>query len=285
MNSQSIFGSSTSATDNFLLLEKSWNGNPRLLRDIAQPRRHAQMDTDIKKFGVRSVKGDPSILAQRREVVQLIKDQSSSTFQHISTALNFRHHEGSDTATELKVVKVVLIRESQMMTLHHLHDQFSKLDIVDDKSCLRILEALAQIRDSTLNYLEALCLWRQSIRAGQAVSTRPFMWEGKNYTLRIVTDLDFLADNNIIIKALKISPHQFRSNPLMLTNNLHETNTWMEPTQRAAEDTGGLQDGPLYENRLKLRYAERILLQEIEINSLGSAGPLTGPSFRPGGAF
>jgi hypothetical protein len=249
-------------------LEKSWNSNIRLLRDIAQPKRHAQMESDIKSFVFKAVEGDPSFQAEKKAVIRLLKTASSNdSNRRIASTLNFVHHEGSDSSTEMKVVKIILARESTLMTLRHMNEKIAKFALVDDKSCLRILETLAQIRESTLNFLEALCVWRQSIPSGSTVSTRPFIWEGKNYTLRIVTDLDFIADNLLIINALKISPEQFRCNPLMLTNNLNDVNTWMEPVDRAAQDAGGVRQGALYENRLKLRYAERILLQEMEINA------------------
>eukprot|EP01032_Pedospumella_encystans_P018712 gene18712-21293_t len=149
------------------------------------------------------------------------------------------------------------------MSLIHLNNTAAGQPV--DQVCLRILENLAQLRETTLNYLEAVCRWRQSIPNAVSGTPRPFIWEKKNYTIRLVTDLDFLASNYFIIQALNISPEQFRSNPLMLTNNLNDPSTWVDPAIRAAQDTGGINTGPIYESRLRLRYAERILLQEIEM--------------------
>jgi hypothetical protein len=158
----------------------------------------------------------------------------------------------------------VLVREGFLMSLQYLTDKARKNDSVD-KSCASILELLAQIRESTLNYLEALCLWRQT--AQETEIPRMFFWERKNYTIKIVTDLDFLADNAVIVSTLGISEAQFRANPLMLTNNLEDMNTWMDPQERAVFDCNGRQEGPQFESRLRLRFAERILLQEVELAS------------------
>jgi hypothetical protein len=244
--------------------EKNWNDNKRLLREIAQPRRHDRMSEDIKKFVFRSVEGDPN-MAEKEELIKSRKLAMTDTFNRISSTFNFTHHEGTDSKLELKIIKIILIREGQLMNLQHLSEKAAE-HVVVDQSCLRVLEALSDIRKSTLNYLEALCLWRQAIPFGDQMSPRAFFWEKNNYTLRIVNDLDFLADNSTIIQALGIPPEQLRNNPLMLTNNLNDPSTWMDPYERASIDSGGVKAGEEYENRLRLRFAERILLQEIELN-------------------
>lgn len=248
-------------------LEKSWNDTRQISN---QPRRHAQMTKDIRKFVLQSVDGDIH-QAERAVAAKARHTESTDIFSKISTTLNFTHHEHTDPKAEMKVVKIILIREGQVMTLQHLSGKTRTADDVSATST-RVLDVLAEIRESTLNYLEALCLWRQTDPSGDAMSPRVFFWERKNYTLKIVTDLDFLADNTLIINALKISPEQFRSNPLMLTNNLDDPNTWMDPVERAGEDAGGVTQGPIFESRLRLRFAERILLQEIELASSPSVG-------------
>lgn len=250
--------------ERLLQLEKSWNDNQRLLRDIAQPKRQTQMSADIKKFIFKSVEGD-YMAADREAVLKSRKLATSGSYNRISSTFNFVHHEGSNNTMELKVVKIILVREDQLMGLRHLSSTPYGL-AVPTQSCLRILETLAQIRESTLNYLEALCAWRQSIPHVNVTSPRPFLWERKNYTLRLINDLDYLADIPSIIRTLNIPPEQFRNNPLMLTNNLNDPSTWMDPVERAKQEAGGMSQGVLFETRLKLRYAERILLQEVEAN-------------------
>lgn len=233
------------------------------------------MTKDIKKFILQSIDGDVH-QAERQSVARSKKTDGLDIFGKISSTFNFTHHEGTDAKTELKVVKIILIREGQIMTLTHLSNKVRSSENVPG-SCTGILEVLAEIRESTLNYLEALCLWRQTIPNGNTMSPRIFFWERKNYTLKIVNDLDFLADNALIIQALNITPEQFRSNPLMLTNNLDDPNTWMDPVERAGQDAGGVTQGTVFESRLRLRFAERILLQEIELT--------TNPSVEDSGFF
>jgi hypothetical protein len=96
---------------------------------------------------------------------------------------------------------------------------------------------------------------------------RKFLWEGTNYTLKITRDLDFLADQPLLISALKLPAEKIKANPLMLPNNLEEADTWMKPKQRAINDSGGLSEGIFFEERLRVRNAERVLLMELEIYS------------------
>jgi hypothetical protein len=174
----------------------------------------------------------------------------------------FSHQEGTDRAAEIAVIKHLLKREDLLMKLHHLNDTLLNLykdviinnhgknsssttsRIMNDKVCNEILNLLSQIRESTLSYLEALCLWRQtaySVSPSPLLPPvpRPFMWKGGNYTLKLVNDLDFLAENDIIVTGLLetvIPSQQLRSNPLMLMNNLDDPDTWMDPYDRAVRD-------------------------------------------------
>jgi hypothetical protein len=258
-------------------LENTWNDKKHI---PPQPRRQAQMTKDMKKFAYQSTGGNMH-QAERTAVIKSLRAESSDIFGKMSSTFNFTHHDNTDPKAEMKVMKIILIREGHLMTLQSLSEKIARCVGGVSSYCTRVLEVLAEIRESTLNYLEALCLWRQTIPNGNTMSPRVFHWEKKNYTLKIVTDLDFLADNPVILGALKISAEQFRSNPLMLTNNLNDPDTWMDPVERATQDVGGQRNGPLYENRLKLRYAERILLQEIEINSEGNMERPSG--YRPNG--
>lgn len=159
------------------------------------------------------------------------------------------------------------------MKLHHLNDSLLNLykdviinnhgknsssttsRIMNDKVCNEILNLLSQIRESTLSYLEALCLWRQtaySVSPSPLLPPvpRPFMWKSSNYTLKLVNDLDFLAENDIIVTGLLetvIPSEQLRSNPLMLMNNLEDPDTWMDPYDRAVKDAvaAGLKEDQL----------------------------------------
>jgi hypothetical protein len=67
------------------------------------------------------------------------------------------------------------VRENLLMKCRHYSDQ-SQVEGKGSKASLSVLETLAEIRETTLNYLEALCLWRQSIPDADALSPRVFFW-------------------------------------------------------------------------------------------------------------
>lgn len=247
------------------LHSEQWNNS--ISKDY-ESRRLVQMSTDIKNFITRSMSNEPDPLAKHN--LQYEKpDGPSDMFETIATTFNFKHQEGTDPKAELRVIKIILVREGLLMSLKYLTDKSKKNNSVD-KSCTSILELLAQIRESTLNYLEALCLWRQT--AEETEAARVFIWERRNYTMKVISDLDFLGENALIVSTLGIPQSQFKANPLMLTNNLEDMNTWMDPFERASYDCSGAKEGPQFESRLRLRFAERILLQEIElVNSMSTA--------------
>ncbi|RYG69661.1 hypothetical protein EON64_02160, partial [archaeon] len=189
---------------------------------------------------------------------------AQDTYDKIFATFGFEHLDGTDKASELRVVKIIMIRESLLSTLHYLSDKALKTNSINGT---QLLQLLSQVRDSTLNYLEALILWRQSYLSpsnNQPEQQLQFVWEGRNYTLKLLHDLDFLSENSLVCEALSLRPEQLFLNPLMLANNLDDPDTYMDPAQRAQLDCEGDTSGQGFEGRLRLRYAERILLQERE---------------------
>ena len=61
-----------------------------------------------------------------------------------------------------------------------------------------------QVRDRTVDYIEALGTWRESAMDYDPTNPRRFFWEGRNYTLKITRDLDFLADQPLFVDALQV---------------------------------------------------------------------------------
>lgn len=246
-------------------LEKAWNNNVSL---PSEPRRMIQMTQDIKHFIVRSM-SDPIETQKLVESFQRERKQSTDALSKIFATFNFDHHEGTDQNLELRLIKVILVREGLLMSLKFCADKAKKNNSLEGNN---LLELLAQLRESTLNYLEYLCLWRQSAVAQLSdQQLRPFFWEGVNYTMKIINDCDFLGENQVIIESLNLTQEQLRCNPLMLVNNLEDFNTWMPPAERAAMDTNGQVNGVEFQSRLRLRYAERILLQEMELNNFNGS--------------
>jgi len=275
-------------------LEKSWDNNVTIPQDH---KRFAQMSYDIKKFLLQSNENNEEATRNLLEKSKLFPTTSSSvinTYEKIFSTMGFSHHEGTDYQLELNIVKTIMMREELINSLKFQISSISKQhqkNLLDpyfkDSSAMNanvILELLSQMREKTLNYLELLILWRQSASnkpptaspqpASDSFTPKVFYWEEQNYTMKLVHDLDFLSENGTIVDSLHLLPQQLVANPLMLSNNLEDPNTWMDPYDRAMLDltNGGQHESdpsnPQFENRLRLRLAERMLLQEIENNTV-----------------
>ena len=189
--------------------------------------------------------------------------RSFDTFLTIASTFGFNHHEGSDPKKELIVVKAILTRENTLMKLRHVCEMILEKQFVSDRYGMSILDLMTKIRLCTLNYIEALSLWRDSIPNMDPTMPTPFMWEGDNYTLRVICDIDFLSEMDNLVKSLKIDPSKLRANPLMLPNTLHEGNLWTDPHVKATEESD--MDASInYDERFRLRSAEKVLLLELE---------------------
>ena len=190
------------------------------------------------------------------------KDQSSDSLTHISSILGFKFHEGFDRKLEVKLVKYILIRETKVMKLNHL-----SLTGTQEDTNSKMLDLMVPIREASLNVIESVVAWRESF--GEFDSTAPpiYIWEGSNYLLKMTHDLDFLAENRRFMFSIGTDPMKMRYNPLMLSNNLDDITGSVDPFHRAGLDAGGKYFGPLFDERLRLRKAERVLLVEVECNS------------------
>ncbi len=203
--------------------------------------------------------------------------RSSSVFETIASTFNFKHHEGMNEEIELKMIKCIVTRESTLMKLKHFVDKVEVRNPYGEISLkpsagTKILDLMIEIRSVTLDYLDNLHRWRLSDKNNDPTvnsdNPKVFIWEGYNYTMKIVSDLDFLSEKVALVAALGQEPQKMRANPLMLPGTLEETaDTWIDPAMRASMDANNATSGELFEERLRLRNAERLLLLEIEVNS------------------
>ena len=248
--------------DHNLEKERGWNNTFALNRN--EPRRWKQMSTDIKALVANQA---PYLGTLPRTSVMPL--ESPSAFSSITSTFKFEHHNGTDSGLELKVLKYIMIREGLVMSLTHACEKLVKLGErgvpVNNELKSEILDGLSQIRDSTVELLEIICMWRLSSADNHPNEPIPFIWEGQNYVLKIVSDLNFMGSMQPLVELLSINPYKMVLNPLMLPNTLIEGDLWIGPEERASFDAGGLQEGDFYAQRLQLRRAERVLLQEIEV--------------------
>jgi hypothetical protein len=191
-----------------------------------------------------------------------------SAFFSITAALGFKHHQGTDQEKELGVLKIIISRESVILKVKSLCYKISQCDILVKSSTKlesELLDVLVQMRTMTTSYIEHLLAWRKSIINYEPHNPKAFIWEGQNYTLKLIHDLDFLADQPMLVASLQLSEEKMTSNPLMLPNNLEEASKLiMDPLELASYDSEGQREGTFFEQRLRIRKAERVLLQELE---------------------
>ena len=196
-------------------------------------------------------------------------EHSNVDFESIAATLGFIHHEGTDLDRELDVIKCILIRESIIMKLVVIFHKISQREFFDENPNnleSELLISLSDIRMATTTFIELLSAWRQSASDYEPHNLKTFLWEGRSYALKVTTDLDFLSDQPLLVAALHFPSEKMIKNPLMLPNNLEEGDTWISAMERAVYDSGGLKEGSFFEERLRIRKAERVLLQELELN-------------------
>lgn len=212
---------------------------------------------------------DRDYTARSRPNFDQLRPQSA--FSSITAALGFKHHQGTDQEKELGVLKIIISRESLILKLKSLCYKISQCNILVKSSTnleSELLDVLALMRTMATNYIEHLLVWRESTIDYQPHNPKAFTWEGQNYTLKLTHDLDFLADQSMLVESLQLSEDKMIGNPLMLPNNLEEAaKLIMDPLELASYDSEGQREGTFFEQRLRIRKAERVLLQELESSS------------------
>jgi hypothetical protein len=97
--------------------------------------------------------------------------------------VTFQRAQSTDPATELEVLKTILLREGYLKRLQHAARRKG------GQTALRadVIDLLDLIRTSTVEVVEAIAKWRRTL-----VKPYPFVWNGINYLLKIPSDLDML---------------------------------------------------------------------------------------------
>jgi len=193
-----------------------------------------------------------------------------SSFNSIAATFGFSHHTGTDKNLELQVLKSILRRESALTQLHDTcHPKFNKI-FLQNESGTGVLDQLTSIRDLTVNLIEIVSSWRQSQVNADPEIPRPFMYENQNYLLKVMFDMDFLADITPLVEALGLDAEKLRNNPLMMPESLDRANLGKDIQERASEDANGETSGSLFDERLRLRLVEQVLLREMDFNRKGA---------------
>ena len=97
--------------------------------------------------------------------------------------VTFQRAQSTDPATELEVLKTILLREGYLKRLQHAARRRG------GSTALRsdVIDILDLIRTSTVEVVESIAKWRRTL-----IKPYPFVWNGINYLLKIPSDLDML---------------------------------------------------------------------------------------------
>lgn len=266
-------------------MERSWD--PQVTQPGPPPqawKSNTSPDLDLKELvinkrlpAVHSAKALPT-----RTTINSTCSSTPSSFNSIAATFGFSHHIGTDKTLELDVLKAILRRESALANLHDTcTPKYSNKIFLQNDSGTGVLDQLTSIRDVTVNLIEAVTTWRQSMLNADPDIPRPFMYENQNYLLKIIFDMDFLANITPLVEALGLDGSKLHSNPLMMPESLDKANLGKIPEESAREDANGDTNSKLYLERLKLRTVEQTLLREMNFNRKGAPSVAWGEDEKP----
>jgi hypothetical protein len=143
----------------------------------------------------------------------------------------------------LRILKLIQEREEILGEIRASTEQFSSGSLSTLEVQTRVLQLLSQHQSVTLNIVEQVEEWRNSL-------TRPFpfMWHGENYLVKIRTDCE-LIDGSALRKVLPLRLSQFP-----LSSNITSLNLFAPTSGKRATDSK--------DKTTKLRAAEAIIAEE-----------------------
>ena len=185
-------------------LEKGWNNDLKVRQTVGLVgNKHIfSPDDNVKPF-VESKSEvelfDPTVSSIARGRLELSsRPKPLTAYASISTTLGFVHHDGTDEAKELDVIRYIMARESIILKLQNLCHKIGQCDKLVQSSMLlesELLDTLALMRATTVNFVEVLCSWRESSFVHRALA-RLFGDRGveldRTYQLNTGGNTDFL---------------------------------------------------------------------------------------------
>lgn len=194
-----------------------------------------------------------------------------SAFDSIAATFGFSHHHGTDKSSELKVLKKIMKRETLLSLLDEAcFPKGTNTIVLQNKKGSGVLDLMTQIRETTVDLIELICYWRSTMIGFDPECPRPFLYEETNYLLKTVSDMNFLSDIAPLVDGLGISADKMTQNPLMMPEPLNIEKLTTPPADWARKDANDEEGTELYQERLRLRKVEHILLQEMEFNMHGN---------------
>lgn len=147
---------------------------------------------------------------------------------------------------ELVLLKEVTMREGLLRKLTNLVKSAAQEQDFGVERGNELLHLLLQLRDASVQVVQAVAHWHASLRPGPCT----FCFDGKNYLLKMVSDLNFLAKTKSLGQILGVNPTRMKQNPFMMPAPIPERDfhaiqalTWSktqrqfasEPVERVAD--------------------------------------------------
>jgi len=165
------------------------------------------------------------------------------SYESIAATFDFQHHAGTDPNLELKVLKNILKREStiakikisitkleeeeEMRNFMKAHSRDDTVEKHFEKVCNKdtllkkftcLFDYFSEIRELSAKVIETILVWREEAQEKNQMQFQNlcFYWHGENYLVKMLHDMDFLADVDALISSLNINKDFFIGNPLLL---------------------------------------------------------------------
>lgn len=122
------------------------------------------------------------------------------------------HMPEEATLLQIEAVAEIVSREEY---LARLHSTVQKTELSD------LVELLNLIRRSALSIVKLVVKWRNVF----GDETKAFIWQGKNYLVMMLSDLNFLADIKSVCNRLGLASKRLKFNPFMSAYSLLDENS------------------------------------------------------------
>ena len=197
------------------------------------------------------------------------------TIESVSSPLEFQLHAGTDRAQEMGVIKSIVRREMALSLLRAKCSQLTagETHLLDARYGTSVLDVLARVRDCTVDVLQSIALWR---RAFSNAAPQPYFWRRTNYMLKMTGDLDFVADVDLLVRALGVDRDTMLRNPLMLEKSLAED---LPPPDDGSSSPGDpfldVEDAPRFKAWLRMGHQmlrEEVVAEHARRASIGRSG-------------
>lgn len=169
---------------------------------------HSTSDDDVRRASTSTPHNKKSLVEQAYGGTFSKKVTGSLASGTGTKAILFESFQSQE---ELKVLRAIVAREEGLDQLLEYCSSF------EDDCSVELLEAILQVRQLSLDTIDAIAGWRRRM-----VQKLPFLWRNVNYVLKMTCDLDFLSRSHLAIAAMD-GVRLVKRNPFSTIGGLDES--------------------------------------------------------------